>query len=53
MAMPYLNFPAVKGTLWNRIGLRLKFVYLISLTKKYFMDPYANFTIPYQTFNIA
>ncbi len=39
---------AVKGALWNRIALRLKFVYLISLTKKCVMDLYDNRTISYQ-----
>ncbi len=29
----------------DSIGLRLKFVYIISLTKKCIMDPYGNFAI--------
>ncbi len=38
--------PAVKGTLWTRakIGLGLKIVNLISLTKEYIMDPNGNWT---------
>ncbi len=45
--------PAVKGTLWTRFRLGLKFVYLISLTKEYIMDSYGNRTISYQTYIIA
>ncbi len=44
-----LTLPVAKGTRWNLIGLGLKFVYLISLTKKYVMDPYRDCTISYQT----
>lgn len=52
------EIPAVKGTLWSsnglgtrwsRFGLRLKFVYFISLTKEYIMDSYGTCTISYQT----
>ncbi len=43
----------VRGTFWNRIGLGQKFVYLLSLTKEYTMDPYGNYTISYQTYNIT
>ncbi len=38
--------PAVYGTLWNHIGLGLKFVYLTSLDE----DPYVNYTISYQAY---
>ncbi len=37
-----LGGPAVKGTRWNRIGLRLQFLYNNSLTKKYIMDQFGN-----------
>ncbi len=37
--------PAVKRTLWTRIGLGQKFVDLTSLTKENFKDPYGNCTI--------
>ncbi len=38
---------AVKGTLWNRIGLGLKFIYPISLTIEYIMDPHWKCIISY------
>ncbi len=37
-----VDYPAVKGTRWNRIGLRLQFLYNNSLTKKYIMDQSGN-----------
>ncbi len=44
------HYPAVKDTLWNCTGLGLKFVYLISLTKEYTMDPYGNRPISHKSF---
>ncbi len=45
--------PAVEGTLWARIGLELKFVYFISITKEYILDLYVNHKISYQEYIIA
>ncbi len=40
------NF-AVKGTRWSCIAIRLKFVYLNSLTRKNIMDLYGNYMLIY------
>ncbi len=48
-----VKVPDVKGTLWTRVGLGIKVVYSISLTKKYIMDMYENCTISYLTYIIA
>ncbi len=40
-----LRNPAVNDILWTRIGQGLKFVYFITLTKEYIMDPYGNYKI--------
>ncbi len=46
--VPYFcSYPAVKGTFRIRIGLWLRFVYPISLTTKYIIDPYIHYHIAY------
>ncbi len=46
----HIIHPSLKGTLWSRIGLGLKFVHLSLLTKKYGMGPFGNCIIAHQTY---